>query len=141
MGQNVSVRGSVVVGSGICVPPTGAVDQCVRQLMLGGSCGDQGLSYESSIVAQLSVSTAGAVGDAFAAIAALSQFTAIEFLCVEASSRIQLRFTLPDASTTDTPNIEGLQIYQFSRSPNAPTALAASGVATLDIIAAGRTSA
>lgn len=141
MTQSVAVNGSIVVGSGLCTPSTGGVDQCVRQLVLGHCGAGQGLTYESTVVTQISVSTAGSVGDEFAALDVLSQFTAIEFLFLQSSARIRLQFTLPGGGTTTSPDIEGLQIYQFARSPNAPSAIEASGVATLDIIAAGRASA
>lgn len=41
----------------------------------------------------------------------------------------------------DMPDTEGLTILQFPRSPNAPTRVQVSGVASLDIVAAGRVSA
>lgn len=119
--------------------PVGGVDQCVRQLILG--TGDQGLQYEGSVVTRITVATAGAVGAAFAPIDALNQFTSIEFLYLVSTARIRLRSTRPDLTTTDSPDIEGIQIYQFPRAPNSPTAIEVSGVATLDIIAAGRVSA
>jgi hypothetical protein len=41
----------------------------------------------------------------------------------------------------DLPDTEGIVVLQFPRSPNAPTKIQVSGVATLDIVAAGRTTA
>lgn len=41
----------------------------------------------------------------------------------------------------DLPDTEGLVVLQFPRSPNAPTKIQVSGVATLDIVAAGRVTA
>jgi len=136
MAQNVAVNGSIIVGGGVCVPASG-VDQCVRQLLLGGACADGGLAYQSSIVTKVSIATAGNVGDAFVALAALAQFSSIEFLFLQASARMRLRWTVPGPTVIVSPDLEGLQIYQFSRAPNAPTLIEASGVATLDIIAAG----
>lgn len=140
MSQSVSVRGSILVGLTPCVSPS-SIAQCTRELVLGGACGDQGLIYEGTVVSRLSIATAGAVGANYVALPPLGQFTAIELLQLSASAQFRLRFTLPDASQVTTADLIGLQLYQFARSPNAPTAIEASGVATLDIIAAGRTSA
>lgn len=140
MAQTVDIQGTITTGDGIC-SPSGQVNQCVRALLLGGACAGVGLQYESTLVTRITVATAGAVGAAFVAIPALQQFTAIEFLYLLSNAQVQLRYTLPDASTTVTPNLTGLQISQFSRSTLAPTAVEVSGTATIDIIAAGRVSA
>lgn len=44
-------------------------------------------------------------------------------------------------TSRDTPDLEGLFIGQFPRFPNAPTQVQISGVATIDLVAAGRVSA
>lgn len=44
-------------------------------------------------------------------------------------------------TSQDTPDIEGLALMQFPRSPGAPTKVQVSGTATLDLIVAGRVTA
>lgn len=44
-------------------------------------------------------------------------------------------------TASDMPDTEGLVVLQFPRSPNAPTKIQVSGVATLEIVAAGRVTA
>lgn len=135
MSRSILVRGSVEVDPGACLAASGAVDRTIRQLALRGSCG-QGVFFQNHLVTDVDIATAGVVGAAFVALP-LGQFSAIEFLYIVTSARVRLRYTLPDASTAISPDIEGLHLVQFARSPNAPTAVEASGVARIDIVAAG----
>jgi hypothetical protein len=60
-----------------------------------------------------------------------------------APAGLQMGTSLLRVSGTDvqTPDLEGLYVAQFPRDPDAPTKVQISGVATFDIIAAGRVSA
>jgi hypothetical protein len=46
-----------------------------------------------------------------------------------------------EGTSSDTPDIEGLWISQFPRSPNAPVRVQISGVASIDLVVAGRVTA
>ena len=134
MGSNVLVQGSVEVNPTLC-PPGPGIDQTIVQLGLG-TCGTQGVAYSNHLATKVDIATTGVVGNAFVSLP-LGQFSAIEFLYLFSSARIRLRYTLPDASTTISPDIEGLCLQQFARGVNAPTAIEASGIARISIVAAG----
>lgn len=252
MSTNLSLRGQLAIG-GTCGCSGG--DSTVRELKLGGAscgcCGGGSLSYDAVIPGDgLVVSTPGLIGQNFVDLPLLDSFTAIEFLRVEASAKVRLRFnptrpqivgtvalpvggvtagaatitatrsdgaTIPvtvvfsgatntpalvvsainaafgaagapqppdgpiarlsgsflalvnpaigpqasialaagapvdlglgvvavlvEGTSSDTPDFEGLYLSQFPRSPNAPTKVQVSGVATLDIVVAGRVTA
>ena len=98
MAQSISIRGSIIGGSSLCASSQG-VSQCVRQLALAGSCGDEGLSYSSMVDTSTSVATAGVIGDAFEELDVLGDLSAIEFLYVKSSAQVRLRIDARPSTT------------------------------------------
>lgn len=109
MSQSISIRGSITAGSGLC-QSDGGVGQLVRQLGLGGCCGD-GVSYSSVVVTAVQVATPGDVGQNFAQLDALADLAEIELLYVQTSARVRFRI---DARASTTLGVGGIYPTNFA---------------------------
>ena len=90
MTDSIAIRGSLIRSPG---PSCGCAACQATSIGLGssGACCDAGLAYDKSAEFSWSVATAGAIGQAYADIPGLGQFTAIEFLYLVASAPVRLR--------------------------------------------------
>lgn len=97
MSKSVSVRGSITAGSGPCCNGVG-VGQCVEQLELLGSCGDEGVAYTDVITLSPTIATAGLIGDNWVTLN-LDELSEIEFIKVKSSARVRLRIDARPSTT------------------------------------------
>lgn len=88
---SVSVQGTLQSGAPICGTGGTSAVASTQRLFLGGTCANQGQSYDACVSSRVAIETSGAVGQNFIDLDCLDQLSSIELFSIQASARVMLR--------------------------------------------------